>query len=238
MTRLPYSAALILRVISVLSCPEETFMLQVCRPVFVLAFLLTALSSQTEAAPVTLDFEGLSEFTTVTTQFPGVTFSNATVLTAGSSLNEFEFPPFSGQNVVFDDGGAMTVSFATAITSFSGYFTYTVPLTLTAFDASNNAIASVSSSFGSNLALSGELGSLPLELLSLSSATGFFSVLISGDAFGGSFVVDDVTFETPSTSTPVPEPGTFSLLASGVVLFGYRCRRSRKINGDPSAMRG
>jgi hypothetical protein len=202
-------------------------MWRVCRQVFVLAFLLTALSSQTEAAPITLDFEGLSEFTTITTQFPGVTFSNATVLTAGSSLNELEFPPFSGQNVVFDDGGAMTVSFASAITSLSGYFTYTAPLTLTAFDASNNVIASVSSSFGSNLALSGELGSLPLELLSLSSATGFVSVLISGDAMGGSFVVDDVTFDTESAPTPVPEPGSLSLLASGVALLGLRRRRSR-----------
>ena len=200
----------------------------VCRLVFVLACLLGALSSQAEAAPVTLDFEALSEFESVTTQFPGVTFSNATVLTAGSSLNEFEFPPFSGQNVVFDNGGAMTVSFASAITSFSGYFTYAAPLTLTAFDASNNAIASVSSSFGSNLALSGEPDSVPLERLSLSSATGFFSVLISGDALGGSFVVDDVTFDTPSTPTPVSEPGTLSLLASGVVLFGCRRRRSRR----------
>ena len=46
----------------------------------------------------TLDFESLSDGDAVTNQFigEGVTFSNASILTAGVSLNEFEFPPKSG----------------------------------------------------------------------------------------------------------------------------------------------
>jgi len=168
------------------------------------------------AAPITLDFESLTELTSVTTQFSGVTFSNATVLTAGSTLNEFELPPRSGQNVVFDDGGAMSIEFANAISSFGGYFTYFMPLTITAFDAAHNTIATVSSAFATNLRLSGDASSLPNELLTLSSAIGISSILVSGDPAGGSFVLDDVTYDTP-TGTPVPEPGTISLLALGLV---------------------
>ena len=40
----------------------------------------------------TLDFESLSDLESVTNQFSGVTFANAVALTAGISLNEFDFP--------------------------------------------------------------------------------------------------------------------------------------------------
>ncbi len=43
----------------------------------------------------TIDFECTFDFEPVTTQYQhlGITFSNAIVLTAGFSLNEFNFPP-------------------------------------------------------------------------------------------------------------------------------------------------
>ena len=47
----------------------------------------------------TIDFEGLADSDTVTTRFPGLTFTNATVLTAEISLNEFEFPPQLGDKL-------------------------------------------------------------------------------------------------------------------------------------------
>lgn len=168
---------------------------------------LLLLPSALLANPITIDFDGLSDLDSVTNQFPGFTFFNATVLSAGFSLNEFEFPPHSGSNLVFDDGGALVISFLTPFDSFSGYFTYSQSLTLEAFDASNNLLGTVNSAFFSNLALSGDPGSSPNEFLSLSFA-GISSVRITGDPTGGSFVLDDLT-------ATVPEPSSILLLLSG-----------------------
>src|SRR5690349_13625544 len=83
-----------------------------------------------------LDFEGLADGELITSQFPGLTFSNSVALQAGVGLNEFEFPPVSGNTVISDDGGLISIMFATPVTSVSAYFTYLVPLTLRAFDKS------------------------------------------------------------------------------------------------------
>src|SRR5215471_5774733 len=117
----------------------------------------------------TITFDTLADGDVVTTQYAGVTFSNTVVFTAGISLNEFEFPPRSGPNVASDIGGPITIDFTTPVTNFSAYFTYLVPLTITGFNSSNVAIASAGSAFGSNLALSGDPGSSPNELLTLAA---------------------------------------------------------------------
>jgi hypothetical protein len=174
-----------------------------------LAILVCSVTTAT-AVPVTIDFEDLADGDSVTNQYPGLTFSNAVVLTAGISLNEFEFPARSGSNVISDDGGPILISFATPLRSFGGYFTYLTPLTLTAFDASVNPLGSISSSFLNNLALSGDPGSSPNELLQFSSPLGISSVALTGDSLGGSFTLDDVTID------PVPEPGTLALLGLGL----------------------
>src|SRR5438876_503506 len=49
-----------------------------------------------QAAAGTIDFENQSDGTIVTTQYPGLTLTNAIILSAGVSLNEFELPPHSG----------------------------------------------------------------------------------------------------------------------------------------------
>src|ERR1700687_5340814 len=56
--------------------------------VFILLLLLAPRS--VFADPVVINFEGLSDRTAVTTQYAGLTFSNAIILTSGISLNEFE----------------------------------------------------------------------------------------------------------------------------------------------------
>src|SRR5712691_3984147 len=139
----------------------------------VLAILLAAFGA---AGATVIDFETLTDSTAITTQFAGLTFSNATVLTAGVSLNEFEFPPNSGNNVAADDGGAITIAFGVLQASVGGRFTYLLPLTLTAFDAALKPIATDVSDFSSNLALSGDPGSSPNELLQVSSALGIARV--------------------------------------------------------------
>ena len=88
-------------------------------------------------------------------QFAGLTFFGATNVTAGISLNEFDYPPRSGANVVFDNGGSISISFAADVHSFGGYFTSRAPLTLTAFDAGSNVLGFVTSLFASNFDSSG-----------------------------------------------------------------------------------
>src|SRR5258707_9878441 len=103
------------------------------------SFTLILLSQDlARADTVFLNFESLVDSDIVTNQFSGLTFQNTIVLTSGTSLNEFEFPPHSGSNVVSDNNGPITIVFASPIVSFSGYFTYAEPLALTGFDALNN----------------------------------------------------------------------------------------------------
>ena len=172
---------------------------------------------------ITLDFEGFADSTGLTTQYSGVTFSNAIILTAGNSLNEFEFPPHSGVNVVSDHFGPISISFLSPVLAFSGYFTYAEPLTLQAFNASNSVIASGSSAFSNNEALSGVPGSSPNEYLQVAFAGGISGIAITGDTGGGSFVLDD---ETITRSSNVPEPSSQCLLLWGcVILVALRTRK-------------
>lgn len=166
-----------------------------------------------EVGAISIDFESLGDSESVTNQFSGlgVTFTNATVLTAGISLNEIEFPPHSGDNVVFDDGGAMTGIFSQPVIEVGGSFTYGVPITLTAFDALNNQVGSVTSSFTENFVSS---GNPPNEFLQVVFASGIARVTITGDNLGGSFVMDDFTF-TPAQQ-PIPEPSTYLLMLTGL----------------------
>jgi hypothetical protein len=193
-----------------------------------LPFLILFAPHIAGADPITIDFEGYSDGDSVGSSIPGFVFFNATVLSSGVSLNQFEFPPHSGINVVFDDGGPLTIDFGFLVSSFSAYFTYAEPLTLGAFDASSNLVASAFSSFGSNLALSGDPGSSPNELLQLTDSTGFNSVAITGDPAGGSFVMDDVSVSAAAAATQVPEPSSLALLLLGIgfiAVFGPVWRR-------------
>ena len=188
--------------------------------VLVSLLLLTTFAA---ADTVLLDFESLLDGTAVGGSFPSLTFVNAIVLTAGISVNEFEFPPRSGQNLVFDDSGPVSIQFANPVGSFSGYFTYLTTITLTAFDTANATIGSVHSGFTTNLGLSGEPGSEPNEFLTITSALGISSVTIEGHLGGGSFTMDDVGYQ-PLSSTEVPEPSTASLVlfALGALWLLYR----------------
>jgi hypothetical protein len=187
--------------------------------------LLLALVNTTETGALTINFETLSDLEVVTTQFTGlgVTFSNATALTAGISLNELEFPPHSGVNVVFDDGGQMSLTFSTPMADFGAYFTYLAPLTLSFFNSLSNLEGTVTSAFSSNFVSS---GNPPNEFLSFVWASGISSVVITGDPGGGSFVMDDLT---ATSANPVPEPGTLLLLGSGVLgMAGYGLKRRKR----------
>jgi hypothetical protein len=198
-----------------------------------LRFILGLLALGVAATPVpaeTIGFEGFSDSTILTTQYPGLTFTNAIILTSGISLNEFNFPAHSGVNVVSDNNGPMMIDFSAPITSFSGYFTYLEPLTLDGFNASDTEVATAASAFSNNLAClagppcPGDPGSSPNEFIELGFAGGISSVTITGDPLGGSFTMDDMTY-----NSAVPEPGSFPSVITASATLLIIGRRKQKL---------
>lgn len=154
--------------------------------------LVLVLLMQQPVLASALNFDTLASSTILTNQYPGASFLNTIILTSGVTLNELEFPPHSGANVASDQSGPMTVSFTSPIKSFTAYFTYSLPLTLQALDATNNPVASANTAYSSNEALSGDAGSQPSELVQIFSPS-IHKIVITGGAQGSSFSVDDMT---------------------------------------------
>ena len=176
------------------------------------------------SAVITLDFEGFSESTFVNNLYSaqGAIFTNAQILTAAISLNEAEFPPFSGQNVALDALGPIRIDFSSLVGSFSAHFTYGSRLQLSAFNIANVQVGSASSLFASNFVSS---GNSPNELLQVVYATGIHHVLITGDPAGGSFVMDNAVFNTTISTLGSPEPGTAALCLIGLLGVTAMSRR-------------
>jgi hypothetical protein len=172
------------------------------------AMLIFLVSFPLCASTIQLTFDDLSDSTRIQDAYESVHFENAIVLTSGVSLNELEFPPHSGQNVAVDDGAPIVIAFDRPVSNVAAYITHNQLITLTAFDASGNAIGSVASMYRNNLAISGDVGSHPNELLHVPDAF-LFSVKISGAPDGFSFALDDFSFDE---STSIPEPSTANLL--------------------------
>jgi hypothetical protein len=192
-------------------------MLCLCAVLLTVFAVIATLRSASAATIIT--FEGLADSTLVGATYSGlgVTFTNATAITAGITLNAVVQPPHSGVNVAANvQGGPITILFASPQSMVGAYFTYPDGLFFSAFDSSNNFLGSVSGAFGSNMAFVGDPGSSPNEFLSLSIA-GISSITISG---GGTFTMDDLTFTGSASS--VPESGTWLLLLTGVGLLGAR----------------
>jgi hypothetical protein len=183
---------------------------------------------------VLMDFENFSDFSSVAGAYAaqGVTFSSGFVVNAGNpcfgSLFEAEFPPFSGCGVFLNDaflGDTTTLTFASPVTSFQGYITYGGPLTIEFFNASNLSLMSLSSTFPSNLGLSGT--GLPNELFSAPVLANATRIVITAPSVD--FTMDDVTVETLGSSV-VPEPGTITMMfgsIAGLAVAGAWRRRAR-----------
>ena len=185
-------------------------MLSVLRNSFIVIAGLVYGALSANAAPITIDFESFFDGDAVTNQISGVTFSNATVLSAGISLNELDFPPHSGSNVIVDDGGSISILFDAPVVSVVGFFTYTIDVLMRAFDSGGNVVASANSLFESNLAEIGDPGSSPNELISLAFAGGISRIAIEGDPDGltdevGPFGHDHGGFELTGVAGPALE---------------------------------
>jgi hypothetical protein len=115
------------------------------------------------------------------------------VLTAGSLLNEIDFPPRSGNNVLAHSSDPIEFIFSAPLVSVGAYFTYTSPLSLSTFTPGNVLIETKTSSGSSNLGLQ--------ELISFGGPVANIGFLrITGAPGGGSFTMDDLELEV------VPEP--------------------------------
>lgn len=168
-------------------------------------------SSLSRASTTTVDFESFSDDTVLTNQIAGLTFTNTHVWSAGLSLNELEFPPHSGSNVAVDSGGPIFIDFSSSVLSFSGFFTYSTSLALTAFNG-GLTVGTVNSSSASNFVSS---GNSPNEFLQVSFAGGITRVRIAADPNGSSLTLDDATVTTSASA--VPEPSSGLLLATGAI---------------------
>lgn len=189
--------------------------------------VLYVLSTCSFAVAATINFEQFADSTQITTQYAGLTFTNAVQLTTANPSNDFvNFPAHSGTGVITNDPNeTLTIAFATPQTGVSVFYTDFFPLTLTAFDSSLHLLGSVTgvSNIGSSSLLSLNLAGI--SILSFSD----------GSAIPDQFVLDDLTFGTgDSTGTPgdnnggpgdggipvdvgvVPEPGTLVLVGSGL----------------------
>ena len=195
-------------------------------PLVWLAVLL-AFSLPAAAGPITVGFDDafLADGDVLAAQYDGLVFTNAIVLTAGIGLNEVDFPPRSAFNVASDDGGPVAILFGAPVGIVEGYFTYAVPLTMRAFDAAGRLLGTVTSACSSSLAPDPGCG--PNELLRIVSNGGIAMVSITGDEFGNSFTLDDLTYTSAGPQAPVPEPATLTLLALGGAGILVRCRRQR-----------
>jgi hypothetical protein len=199
-------------------------------------FAILLLICKNARADIFATFENFHDSEALTTQIAGVQFTNALVVSSSISLNEADFPPHSGDNVVFDNGGPIGLIFDSntlggSVFDFSAYFTFVAPLTLTAFNSSNSAIATVHSAFSNNTGTGGEAGSSPNELLQLTSSDPISSIVITGDLNGSSFTMDDLTVEIGTSAITIPEPRAVHLLSMLLpwVLLAHRFFLKRRL---------
>ncbi|HNG55760.1 MAG TPA: N-acetylmuramoyl-L-alanine amidase [Nitrospira sp.] len=163
-------------------------------------FLLTALLTTGEAAhaadEVFIGFDLYNDLATnITAQ--GVSFAGATVLACGASLNCLGFPPFSGRNVIYDSSnGTITATFDRRVTgvisSVSARITGNTGITMTAYDASGQVIASKNTGGANYVGSGSSIG--PNLKLALTSTQDRPIVRVTFSDHGNTFTVDDFSY--------------------------------------------
>jgi hypothetical protein len=196
--------------------------------------LLAARSAAATSAPTLIGFVGFPAFLS-----PGSAVAGIVVSPEGGILDEaslalitgIDFPPStvatSGTDVpgnVYSSN--LTITLATPATEFSvqtiGSLISGSPgtITVTAYDG-----ALPVGSDSSDPLLIGDSGSLE-DLLAVSHAAGFPSIVFSPEVGGASsFPLDDLSF------TPLPEPGSWTLIVPGLFALLAMGRRGRRISG-------
>lgn len=177
--------------------------------VIAVAFALCLGLASQFANALPLDFEAFTDNSPLTNEIIGLTFSGGTVLTAGVGLNEIDYPPKSGTNVLAALLGSLTINANDPFDQFSAYFTFDEQLMFSGFDIAGNLLFSFNSLINSNLGSNSLIGFSAPEISSLVIAT-------QGST---PFTMDDLNVST------VPEPGTLALLPLGWLAAAYIRRR-------------
>jgi hypothetical protein len=183
--------------------------------------LLAALFTILPVAPVNaafIDFESLGIDDFVTDQFAaqGILFSNAVTLVAGISLNEIDFPPTSGTNVISGlEFGPLVASMPLGASHVSFQLTTALPAAVRFFDSFDALLGEslVAMNLGSNTPVA------------FDSLTPIASVSIGDEMFGQAFFLTVDDFEAVSQA---PEPSILALMALGLLPIALRAGRRRK----------
>lgn len=189
----------------------------------VLLLVCVACSATAHADTVVIDFEGLADQEVLAAQFQSsdVQFSDGMVALSGlvgGLLNEFDYPPASGDAVAINTADAMVIDFLRPVIHVAGRFTYAGgPLTLTGRSGVSDVV-SASSGATENLASVG----VPNDYIALDYAAGLTSLVIGGLP-GITFTLDDLEVEF-AAGTPMPEPTTTLLVGVALVAAARRWR--------------
>ena len=187
------------------------------RQLLLVLFLGTAANT---AQAIPIDFEIFADNFALTNEVTGLTVLGGAVLTAGLGLNEIDFPPTSGLNVLAAPSGSLTFGFLDPITDFSAYFTFNESLAFTAFNAGGDLLLSFGSTMASNL---GSATLIQFNTLGISS-------LLIANLGGSGFTLDDLSFSSMVPPISVSEPSTLPLLAiAGLAAVLVRRRKGKSV---------
>ncbi len=186
-----------------------------CRSVLLAAFMFVSLFINVPAWATLVTFEGLPDNLSLSNEISGLFFNGATALTAGVSLNEFDFPPKSGDNVAAALTGLLEITFVDLMDTVSGYFSYADSLTLSIYDANGGLLASAQSAGAGNLGGNEliTLGGQGIAMLQVTSSSGF--------------TLDDFSYDINS----IPEPEIIFLFIIGAI--GMWVLKFFRIRSDP-----
>ena len=167
-----------------------------------------------QAGAITIDFEAVPDSTEVGDFYAssGIHFADAVALTAGISLNEFDYPPHSGSVAVADDGSPIIVTFDQPVGNISAWFAHSEQLNFTAYSAGGGTIGTYVDPTISNLGSD--------ELISL-NFSGVSSLEISATD-PSTYIMDDLSFEQMGQSVPDTASTSFLLTLSCFSLFFAR----------------
>jgi hypothetical protein len=193
----------------------------------------TSLGNAATVTSEPITFEGWPDGTVLTTQYPNVNFNGAVVLTAasaGGTLDDASYPPYSGTNVITDLTGPLVLTFSSPVSFVNGYFTYAAGLVMQAYDSSNDLLATAQGAYLYNWVdpSNPTTNPPPNELIGVTSSTADISTVIISNEFNslgyGVFTADDISFTGSINLSPVPEPSSVILLGAAVLAGGYRYR--------------
>lgn len=177
--------------------------------------LAAAATSAAQAAPVLIDFTGLSNGQSINTTYAplGLTFSNANVFQCGGGC---PLPNVNG-SFAYNNGNAFSAFFATAQSNLTFQTVSNSSTFAQAFNASNVLVASI-----------GENQSFPVTnaLLSL-SGLGIVRVDFSSNGGINGPTLTNLTFD--SIRGGVPEPASWALMITGFGLVGGAMRRRKSV---------